>query len=324
MTQTPVLVLGAGGFVGRHVLAGLHASDWAAPVAATRSGDLPQGAPPVPSVRLDLRDSGALRASLERVEGVVDCTAGGPAAMRAGAASLRAALQAMEHPPRLVYLSSMAVYGDAEGLVGEDTALDTSAGADSYGGAKVLAEGLLRDLPQTVVLRPGCIYGPDSPQWSLRIARLLRSHRIGDLGEGGDGCCNAVFVGDVVQAVLAALRTPGAAGRAFNLSLPEPPTWNGYLLDFARALGAVPVHRIGARRLKIETRLLAPALKIAEIAAGKAGLRSITVPPPIPPSLARLWRQEIRLDVTRAEQGLEIVWTPLAEGLRRTSSHMRA
>ncbi|MEH3106993.1 MAG: hypothetical protein PGN09_06785 [Sphingomonas fennica] len=94
----------------------------------------------------------------------------------------------------------------------------------------------------------------------------------------------------------------------------DAPDWNAYLVAFGKALGAVPVRRIGGRRLKIETKLLGPPLKVAEIIAGKAG-RAEAVPPPIPPSLARLFRQDIRLVPDRAEAELEVRWTPLQEGL---------
>lgn len=322
MTPARILVLGAGGFVGRHVLAALHASNWAQPVAATRSGALPAGAPAGPVVRLDARDAVALRAALADAAGVVDCTAGSPAGIVAGAQALREAWQGLAMPPRLVYLSSMAVYGDAEGTVAEDAVLDTAAGLGSYGGAKVAAEALLAAHPRAVVLRPGCIYGADSPQWGLRIAMLLRSRRIGDLGEGGDGLCNAVYIDDLAHAVLAALQVPGIDGQAFNLSLPAPPTWNAYFLAFARALGAVPVQRIGGRRMAFETKLLAPVLKIAEIAAQRARIGAGRLPPPLPPSLARLWRQEIRLDVARVERVLGMTWTPMEQGLRATAAAM--
>lgn len=310
-----VLVLGAGGFVGRHVLAALAADGRHAPVAATRSGRVPAGAPPgVPGLALDAADPAALRQVLAGggYGGVVDCTAGGPGAILAGARALRQAWSALgDAAPRLVYLSSMAVYGGQEGLVDEEAPLDAAAPATGYGGAKVEADGLLR-ATGAVVLRPGCIYGGGSPQWSVRIARLLQARRIGDLGADGDGIANLVHVADVARTAAAAVAAPGLEGRAFNLSMAGAPTWNGYFLAFAKALGAVPVRRIGGRLLKLETRLFAPALKIAEIAAGKAGLGTDRFPPPIPPSLLRLWRQEIRLDSTRAESALGLQWTPLS------------
>ncbi len=300
-----ILVLGANGYVGRRVVAALTASDWAEPVAGVRRARQ-QGR----EIVLDAADPAAVTRALGEVDAAVNCVAGSPDTMTAGARALAAALDA--RATRLVHFSSMAVYGAARGDISEDHPM--AANLQGYGGAKVETERLLAARDAVVTLRPGCIYGPDSPQWSLRIADLLRAHRIGDLGAAGDGCSNLVYIDDVVAAVLAGLRAPAGAA-AYNLAMADAPDWNGYFLAYARALGAVPLKRIGARRLKIETHLLAPALKIAEIGLRRVGLR---LPPPIPPSLARLWRQPIRLVSTRAEQQLGLRWTSLQQGLTAT------
>ena len=99
----------------------------------------------------------------------------------------------------------------------------------------------------------------------------------------------------------------------------EPPTWNEYLVSFGRALGATPVAAIGSRQLKIETRLLAPPLKIAEILCGKLHI-PLRLPEPIPPSLLHLWSQDIRLDSSKAEQVLKVQWTDLEAGLRESAA----
>ena len=109
------------------------------------------------------------------------------------------------------------------------------------------------------------------------------------------------------------------AGQAFNLAMAQLPTWNEYFARFARALGAVPVARIGRRRLKIETKLLAPPLKIAEILCRKARITALRLPEAIPSSLLRLCQQDIRLDVARAEQLLQLRWTALDDGLRQAA-----
>lgn len=303
-----VLVLGAGGFVGTRVTQALAAAAWADPVRGQRR--------PAPgAVVVDTLKADDLARALDGVDAVVNCVAGSAEAIGQGAGALFAAAGGR----RVVHLSSMAVYGDAVGDVTEDRPFARGHGA--YGDAKIAAEEAAagRD---AVILRPGCIYGPGSAQWTWRLARLLATGRLGDLGANGDGCSNLVHVDDVAAAVLAGLRLPGVATRAYNLAMANAPDWNAYLIAFARALGAVPVRRIGARRLKIETKLLAPPLKIAEIVAGKAG-RGEAVPPPIPPSLARLFRQDIRLVSDRAEAELGVRWTPLQEGLAVAADWVR-
>ncbi|MEJ2919929.1 NAD(P)-dependent oxidoreductase, partial [Bordetella avium] len=229
MTQR-ILVLGANGYVGRRIVAALAASDWAEPIAGLRR---PAPALTVNQEIFDATDSAALQRVLAQADGVVNCVAGAPGVMVQGAIALRDALAALPSLP-LVHFSSMSVYGPAQGAIDESQPL--AQGLSGYGGAKVEAERVLAE--HAVMLRPGCIYGPGSPQWSLRIASLLQAGRIGDLGAAGDGCSNLVYIDDVVAAVLAALRLPEVKpGQAFNLAMAQAPDWNAYFLAYARALG---------------------------------------------------------------------------------------
>lgn len=311
-----VLILGAGGFVGRQVTATLAASGGIRPIAVSRHAD---GRQPVgvESRCLDVADEKALTGALKDVDAVVNCVAARPSAMRRADRSLFAACQKIGRP-LVVHLSSMAVYGDATGSIDESAPLADIQGP--YAAAKLAAEQTAERYGRAVVLRPGCIYGPGGPQWSGRIARLLQSRRIGDLGAGGDGIANLVHVEDVAAAVLAALQTGAAEGQAFNLAMSGAPTWNDYFLSFAKALGAVPIRRLSERRIGFETRYLAPPLKLAEIAARRIGR---SPPPPISPSLSRLWRQEIRLESGKAETLLGLRWTALSEGLAETAAWVR-
>lgn len=315
-----ILVLGASGFIGRRLALRLQASYWALPLAASHRS--PLSAALTDTVQLDAADESQLQALLPQVDAVVNCIAGSAAGIVATGRALFAAAARQPRPLRIVHLSSMAVYGAARGTVGEDASLSGEGGA--YAQAKLEVENMAAAYGHAVILRPGCVYGPGSVQWSERIAQWLLAHRIGDLGAAGDGYCNLVYVDDVVAAICAALREGGVEGQAFNLSLPAPPSWNDYFVSFARMLGAVPVSRISQRQLAFETRLRAPPLKAAEIAAHLMHGLSIRIPPPIPPSLLRLWAQEIKLDVHKAERQLGMVWTPLEAGLRETAFQLRA
>lgn len=315
MSRRRILVLGADGFIGRRVLAALANTDWAQPVAASRRA---VAAPSQERIQLDATDEGELGSALRSVEGVVNCVAGNAdTIVRNGRALFSAAER--NGKPRIVHLSTMSVYGSATGEVLETTPLRGDLGA--YSAAKLEAEAAAAAYSRSVILRPGCVYGPGSPQWSGRIARWLQSRRIGDLGAAGDGLCNLVHVDDVVQAVLRSL-TEEVEGEAFNLSLQAPPTWNEYFVQFGRSLGSVPVARITRRRLKLETKLLAPPLKVAEIVGQRVGLRDL--PPPIPPSLLGLWKQDIRLNVDKADRRLGLQWTPLQQGLDETAAWYRS
>jgi nucleoside-diphosphate-sugar epimerase len=257
-------------------------------------------------VVLDATSGADLLRAMEGVDAVVNCVAGSEETIVANAKALFAAASQTGTP--VVYLSSMAVYGSALGVVDEDAPLLGDVG--SYSAAKVEAEALAAACTAPVtVLRPGCIYGSESPQWTLRLITLLQERRIGDLGAAGDGCTNLVHVADVAQAILAALRKQPQGIRAYNLAMPQAPDWNGYLLVLAKAIGAVPVRRVTARRLKLESKVLAIPLKIGEKLLGAK------LPPAITPSLLRTFGQDLRMDSTRVTQELSMSWISLMSGV---------
>ena len=256
-SRQPVLVLGASGFIGSRLAASLAAGTAFRPIAASRR-------PKPGGVVLDATDPAAMRKAIKGVPRVVNCIAGSNEAMVRSTQALCDAARA-QPPGRIVHLSSMAVYGSASGSVQESH--EAAAPVSGYGEAKIACEQIIRkyvrDGGDAVILRPTCVFGPGSTQWTTRLARLLEARRIGDLGSAGDGCCNLAFIDDVVAAIVNALDMRGIAGQTFNLSSPAELTWNEFLVRFAKALGATPVKRIAPRMLKLETKLLAPVRKIA-------------------------------------------------------------
>jgi len=315
-----VLVLGASGFIGRRVIATLAATDGITPVAGVHRASL--HASSIESLPVDACNEESLLGALSGMDAVVNCVAGSPATIAANALALRAAAGRSKSSPHIIHLSSMAVYGSATGEIDENTELNGDLGP--YSEAKITAETALSAYPRTTLLRPGCVYGPGSAQWSERIARLLLTRRVGDLGADGDGICNLIHVDDVATAILTALHTTASEGQAFNLVAPAAPTWNDYFLQYARALGAVPIARVSHRRMLLETRLFAPPLKVAELGLSRLKLHALRAPPPIPPSLLRLFQQEIKLKWQKAEQILRMQWTPLNEGLSAAAANYRA
>ncbi|WP_051362123.1 NAD-dependent epimerase/dehydratase family protein [Solimonas soli] len=307
-----VLVLGGAGYIGGHVLRALCAGGFEQPLLGTRRARAaPAG---VQLCRVDALDRAALRAALDGVDAVVNCVAGAPRMLQRQAALLADAVRAHTPQPLVVQLSSMAVYGDREGRVDEGAA---PGRLSAYGAAKREAERELARCERSVMLRAGCVYGPDSEQWTLRIARLLREGRLGDLGAAGDGRCNLVHVDDVAAAVLHVLRR-APRGVAFNLAAPQAPSWNEYLVRFACLLDATPVRRITPRRLAAEAYLRAPLLKVLRRAgAGRAAATTIT------PSLLALFRQDIVLDSQAAERELRQRWVPLDQGLAACAAALR-
>lgn len=310
---TKVAVVGAGGFIGARLTAALARSEGFAPLLVQRRARA-TGRGPQP-VLCDATNPAELAKALMGADVAVNCVAGSEPVLLASTEALcKSARQAGVR--RVVHLSSMAVYGSATGVMAETSPL--SAPANGYGLAKRACEDRIaayRDAGgDAVVLRPSCVHGPGSEQWTGRIARLLRAGRIGDLGPAGDGTCNLIYIDDLVAVIIRCCTDPNAAGETFNVSDTEQLTWNQFLVRFARALGATPVRRVPARRLKIEAKLAAPALRLLQIGTRRVGA-SRMVPDPITPSLFQLWRQEIELDATTLVTRLGFRFTPVEHAI---------
>lgn len=311
-----ILVLGANGFIGREVVAGLASTDWATPILGVRDSS-PSRSDLFEQRTVEATDVESVSAAMQGMSGIVNCVAGDAGTIVNATKALFVAAERMTPAPRIIHLSTMSVYGSAVGLVDEMAPLIGDLGP--YSAAKVAAETTAAAYPHAIIFRPGCVFGPRSEQWSIRIARLLLAHRLGDLGAAGDGYCNLVHVSDVVLAIIRALENTRVDGRAFNLSAPEPPTWNEFLVKYGTALHAVPVRRLSQRRLRIEGKVLAPPLKIAEILCRVCKLNAWYLPQPIPPSLIRSMGQEIRLDSRKAEAELGLLWRDLDASIDETA-----
>ena len=312
-----VLVLGATGYVGSRLATLLRESGWARPVEAS-SRARGEG-----QVRVDVRDGAALAEALRGMDAVVNCVAGDAASLAEGA-RLLAQAAATARCARVIHLSTMSVYGAREGVV--DEAAEPGPLLGWYDRAKREAEQSLLGYTATggtlVMLRPGCVWGPGSELWVGRVGRWLRSGRLGDLGEHGDGWSNLVHVDDVCLATLRALQLPLAPGasRVYNLAAPDSPRWNEYFMDLALAIGATPVRRLGRRRLALDARVAGPVLHVTRKLLQRAGRMAQAIPEPITPGLLGLWQRHLHLDPRAAARDLVLDWTPYPVALSEAAA----
>ena len=317
-----VLVLGGSGYIGKRLLEILASASLDRPTGASRGFALspPSG---VAWIKLDTCNVSELTTALRGFDAVVNCVAGDARSISQGTQALTDAARQAGNP-RIVHLSTMSVYGPVEGNILENAPLNPELGW--YGRGKCAAEHHIGDYArqggEAVVLRPGCVFGPNSELWVGRIARWLRAGRLGDLGVGGDGWSNLVHVDDVCQAVVTALRLPVKPGDvpAFNLAAPDSPRWNAYFVDLALALQFTPVRRIRQRQLQLDSLLVSPPLKLAQMVSKRFHWSASALPDYMPPGLMGLWAQHIHLDSTQASQRLGLVWTTYAAGLRSSAA----
>lgn len=289
MTAKRVLVVGANGFIGRHIVSAAAARlGGGGVIAGVRRRIDPAEFPPDTEQRIvDVTDPASFAAAIDGVTHVVGSVMGSDAGMIA-AARLGADAAASGRIERFVHLSSIAVHGDATGIAHET--MTDAPPADRYAAAKQEGERIVhRNAPgASVILRPGLVYGPGSALWTTRIARLLITGRLGDLGEAGEGTAALVHVDDVAEAAVSACLRPDAAGGIYHLVAAPAPSWNRYLADFGVALGIEP-RAISPARLHAERLAAYPLYGWARVAR-RLGL---PVPETITPGMARLFGQRV-------------------------------
>ncbi len=300
-----VLVIGGGEFIDTRLTHALSASALYEPILVPPHADL--------------------AAALPQAAMVVNCVAVRP---RTILAVTQALCEAARHNPprRIVHLSSMAVYGAATGVVDETT--EPKGPLNDYAKARIEAESLVlkyvADGGDAVIIRPSCMFGPESEPWVNRIARLLMSRRLGDLGPNGDGICNLIHVDDLAAVIIAALSATNVTGEIFNANADWPrPTWNEFLIRFAHAIGATPIRRMSALRLRGEVKLVAPLLRGAALAASRVGAGKI-VPDALTPTFVRTLQQAITINSAKASARLGIRYQSLDDMIFEAAQWWRA
>jgi nucleoside-diphosphate-sugar epimerase len=209
---------------------------------------------------------------------------------------------------RVVHLSSIVVHGSrfADGV---DEDAPVSPTGNPYTDTKIASEHLAlaaaargRDV---VVVRPGDVYGPGSPLWTLRAVRQLRARQ---LAAPSRGVLSPVYVDDVVAGVVLAATTEGASGHVLHLAggVAVPP--GEFFAHYGRMLGRrVPVLPLGLARA-----VAAPLTLLGD----RAPLTLRTLEYVTHPGT---------YSIARAERVLG--WRPqvdLVEGMRRTEAWLRA
>lgn len=239
-----VLVTGATGFIGGRLIERLvveHGAEVTALVrnlaAAARLARFP-----VTVARGDVTHPANLATAIQGCDVVFHCAYGTSGSQKHRAwvnrEGTRRVLEASRAAgvSRIVYLSTLMVYGQTE-----DGDLDESAPRKRFGNAysdsKLEAEriALTSGLPVSV-LQPTAVYGPYGGVWTEAVIRSLQSGRQ-ILVNGGDGLGNAVYVDDLVSAMLLAAVKESALGEAFLISGEEPVTWRELYGFFERMLG---------------------------------------------------------------------------------------
>lgn len=318
----PVLVTGAAGFIGAAVVRCL-AGDGIAVLAGQRKSSPPAdtlGLRGVNAVACDLDDVAQIREACRGVGAIVHAAYGKPSELAAQAERLLDAASAAGIT-RIVLLSSIAVYGAAQGRC--DETRPVGGAIDAYAAGKRRCEALLRewveadDERRAFAFRPGAVYGRESRLWIRDMVTRINAGGIGDFGVGGAGWAPLIHVDDVARAVAIALAHPWRQDQppliTLNLTYPQEVTWNSYFDALARSAGLGKVRRITPWRLRLQQMLRLPAKVMA-----RAGLPTLQGPAATPGS-AEMALFARRSDYPVEAARREIGWEPnidLETGIR--------
>jgi nucleoside-diphosphate-sugar epimerase len=144
-----------------------------------------------------------------------------------------------ESVSRLVHVSTFAVYSPApSGDLDESSPWPESK--KTYVLAKRAAERLVMNLHKkehlpVAVIQPTMVYGPYSPHWTIGPVQAIKTGLM-PLVNGGGGFCNAVYIDDLVDAMILAATRQEAVGEAFLVSAAEPVTWKVFYGAFEKIL----------------------------------------------------------------------------------------
>lgn len=253
-----LLVTGAGGFLGRHVVQaalsrGHHVRAMVRPAAETGGLGWEQSAL-LDIARADLREPGGVRRALDQVDCVIHLAAvksgGFYEQLRGTVVATENLLEAMieQHVERLVAVSTFSVY-DYLGLrshsrLDERSPVETRPERrEHYAQSKLLQERLIGEYAdrhglRTTIVRPGVIYGRDhcwTDQLGIRCGRRVW------LRFGGRGQLRLTYVENCADAIVLAAASEASVGEVLNLVDDDLPSRRRYARELRRRVSRRPM-----------------------------------------------------------------------------------
>jgi uncharacterized protein YbjT (DUF2867 family) len=231
MTGRIVTVFGGSGFLGRHVVRALCRQGWRVRVACRRphlagdvklAGDVGQ----VQLVQANVRNRPSIQRALENASAVVNLVG---VLTERGSQSF--------HGTQALGAANIAQLAAEAGITNfvQVSAIGASTESKSnYSRTKAEAEAAVREaIPSAAIVRPSIMFGPEDGFFT-RFAQIARVSPVLPL-IGANTRFQPVYVGDVAQAIAAALK-PEAAGKTFELGGPRTYTMKELLQYITREI----------------------------------------------------------------------------------------
>ena len=145
-----------------------------------------------------------------------------------------------EGAARFIHLSSCAVYGSPQRMDIDESTPPRMTGR-VYHDSKVAAEAVVfaahRDqgLP-VVVPRPSQVYGPGSPQFTIRVIEAVKAGKV-ILVDGGKHFFKPIYIDNLIDALALCATVDEAVGEALNITDGYPVPWKDFFAAYGRMVG---------------------------------------------------------------------------------------
>jgi len=246
-----VAVTGAGGFLGRALVARLAESEFEPLAIVKKKSDLEEyDSTGIRCFCRDLVDREAYTGLFKDCHAVIHCAVlrrdygKWESFKRTNIDITRLVMEfaAASDVKKIIHISTAAVYGNDRSHFGTDEEADYGERVvDYYTMSKIEADRIVSTLIEeqnlpAVILRPGYLWGPGDQTIIPFIVRSLKARRL-VLADDGANVLSLTFIDNFIDAVMLALKSDEARGQVFNITDGSKVTSEKFINDIAAVLG---------------------------------------------------------------------------------------